>query len=208
MSDADGQSDPIPVYAIIPAAGRSVRMGQPKQLLPYGDRTILEAVIETMLASPMSGLSVVTHTDIAEELDLAEDPRFLTVINDDAQSQMLDSIRMGIDALVEALPAPADCGFCVCPGDMPGVDVASVTTCIRHFQEHPASIVVATFQAKHGHPIVFPLSLTSELSAITEGGLAELLRSHPDALSPVECETPGVAQDIDTPGDYDEAGHP
>ena len=179
-------------------------MGEPKQLMPYGDRTILETVIETMLASPMNGLAVVTHSDIAEVLDLAEDPRFITVINNDADSQMLDSIRMGLEALIEACAPPAECGFCICPGDMPGVDVASVTTCIRQFRQHPEAIVVATFQSKRGHPVIFPRALAAQLGAITEGGLAELLHRHPDKLHPVECETPGVTQDVDTREDYED----
>ncbi len=203
---ADDPQNPVPVYAVIPAAGRSQRMGQPKQLLPYGDRTMLEVVIETLLASPMNGLAVVTHTGIAAELDLEEDPRFLTVINDDAESEMLDSVRLGISALIEACTPPPDCGFCVCPGDLPGVDVASVTTCIRHFRRAPRSIVVATFRDRHGHPIIFPRSLTSDLGRITDGGLAALLRRHAAKVHPAECETPGVTRDIDTPDDYDETG--
>jgi CTP:molybdopterin cytidylyltransferase MocA len=34
-------------FAIIPAAGRSVRMGQPKLLLPWGQTTLLEHVLAT-----------------------------------------------------------------------------------------------------------------------------------------------------------------
>ena len=38
-------STPHPaIAAVIAAAGRSTRMGEPKQLLPWGDRTVLAAV--------------------------------------------------------------------------------------------------------------------------------------------------------------------
>jgi molybdenum cofactor cytidylyltransferase len=206
MSDASNHQGPATVYAIIPAAGRSLRMGQLKQLMPYGDHTILETVIETVLAAPVNGLVVVANNDVEGELDLSEDPRFVTAINDDAESQMLDSIGLGLDALAAAFDLPRDCGICVCPGDMPGIDVASVTACVSQFQQHADHIVVATFQAKRGHPVIVPRTLTAELAEITEGGLAELLHRHPDKVHSVECETPGVTQDIDTPGDYQDLG--
>lgn len=191
------------VYAVIPAAGRSRRMGSPKQLLPYGDRTVLESVIETVLAAPTSGLAVVTHTAVANELDLTEDPRFVTVINDDAESQMLDSIRLGIEAAQGAFEPTPDSGILVCPGDMPWIDVPTVTACIVAFADRHEGIIVATHQGKRGHPIIVPLSMIAELGAIPTGGLAELLTRHPDKIHCVECPTPGVTHDLDTPGDYD-----
>lgn len=203
MPNVGRRQEPVAVYAIVPAAGRSVRMGQLKQLLPYGGRTILETVIETMLASPIAGLAVVANSDVDAELDLSEDPRYVTVLNDDAESQMLDSIRLGLEALVEAFDPPQRCGICVCPGDMPAIDAASVTACIVQFQQRADDVVVAAFGNQRGHPIIVPRSLTAELTAIPAGGLAELLRRHPDQVHPVECETPGVTRDIDTPGDYD-----
>ncbi|HUU82881.1 MAG TPA: nucleotidyltransferase family protein [Phycisphaerae bacterium] len=204
MPDHDGRSSSavVAVYAVIPAAGRSRRMGSAKQLLPYGDRTVLETVIETLLAAPINGLAVVTHTAVANELDLPEDPRFLTVINDDAESQMLDSIRMGVDALRQALTPPDDSGVLVCPGDMPLIDVATVTSCIAAFFDHPDAIVVASHGGKRGHPIIVPLSMLPELATITDGGLAELLTRHAESVHRVDCPTPGVTQDLNTPEDY------
>ncbi len=199
------QPESAAVYAVIPAAGRSRRMGEPKQLMPFGGRTILDSVIDTMLAAPIGGLVVVTHQLIADELDLLEDPRFVTVINDDEQSQMLDSICMGVAAAREAFPMDEPLGFLVCPGDMPSVDLASVITCLRGFERHPEDFVVASFQEKKGHPVIVPQWATAEMDEIKEGGLAELLRRHADRLQTIECETPGVLQDIDTPRDYQDA---
>ena len=202
MPDPHNQLEAPAVYAIIPAAGRSRRMGQPKQLLPFGGSTILDSVIDTMLAAPISGLVVVTHRLIADELDLLEDPRIATVINDDEQSQMLDSIRMGITAAEQAFPMDQPHGFLVCPGDMPSVDLASVLTCLKEFEQHPDDLVVASFKQKKGHPVIVPQWAVAELGEIDQGGLAELLRRHVDQLHVIECETPGVIQDIDTPEDY------
>ena len=206
-ADHDGSATPL-VYAVIPAAGRSQRMKAPKQLLPFGDSTVLECVIETVLAAPTSGLAVVTHAAVAAELDLAEDPRFITVINDDAESQMLDSIRMGVGALHEAFEPGGDSGILVCPGDMPAVGVEDAVACIIAFVERRDTIIVASHQGKRGHPIIIPQSMVPELETIHEGGLAELLTRFPDKVQAVECSTPAVTRDLDTPQDYDELSRP
>jgi len=203
MSHPDESFSPVGVYAVIPAAGQSKRMGAPKQLLSYGEGTVLETVIETVLAAPMNGLAVVANSAVADELDLAEDPRFLTAINDDAESQMLDSICLGLEALRAECNPPADSGILVCPGDMPGIDVEALKACVAAFVDRSNRIVVATHQGKHGHPIIVPLSMTAELSSITEGGLAVLLRRHPERVQEVECASSGVTRDLDTPEDYD-----
>ena len=203
MSHPDESFSPVAVYAVIPAAGQSTRMGVPKQLLPCGEGTVLETVIGTVLAAPMNGLAVVANSAVADELDLAEDPRFLTAINDDAESQMLDSICLGIEALRAECNPPADAGILVCPGDMPEIDVETLEACIGAFVDRSNRIVVATYQGKHGHPIIVPLSMTTELSSITEGGLAELLRRHPQRTHEVDCPSSGVTRDLDTPEDYD-----
>ena len=105
MTPDHGASSARPrVFGMIPAAGRSRRMTSdvPKQLMPFGDRVVLECAIEAMLGADLDGLVVVTRSDVADELDLTEDPRFLTAINDEAGSEMIDSIRVGLAALAAA----------------------------------------------------------------------------------------------------------
>jgi molybdenum cofactor cytidylyltransferase len=47
------------ISGILLAAGMSTRMGQPKQLLPFGRSTVIETVIETLLASQLVEVMVV-----------------------------------------------------------------------------------------------------------------------------------------------------
>ena len=48
-------------FAIIPAAGRSQRMGQPKLLLPWRNSTIIEHVLAAWRASQVSHMLMVVH---------------------------------------------------------------------------------------------------------------------------------------------------
>ena len=51
---------PLPsISGILLAAGLSTRMRQPKQLLPFGDSTIVETVVDIMLNSKFSEVIVV-----------------------------------------------------------------------------------------------------------------------------------------------------
>ena len=55
-----------PAYAIIPAAGKSVRMGSPKLLLPWRSGTILDAVLSAWGASQVTRTLVVARrSDLA-----------------------------------------------------------------------------------------------------------------------------------------------
>ncbi|MEZ6078052.1 MAG: NTP transferase domain-containing protein [Pirellulaceae bacterium] len=58
--------DQRPTFAIVPAAGRSRRMGQSKLLLPWRGTTVIEHVIEAWLRSRVTQVVVVARRDDLE----------------------------------------------------------------------------------------------------------------------------------------------
>ena len=60
------------IFALLPAAGTSSRMGRPKLALPLGGRTVLERVIETVRSAKIEDILVVLGPDVADLKDLAE----------------------------------------------------------------------------------------------------------------------------------------
>ena len=194
---------PVQVFAIIPAAGRATRMGRPKQLLPVGRGTMLECVIEAVLAGDTNGLCVVTSSAIDAELCFSEDPRFIVAVNDDADSEMLDSIRMGMAALSEQCQVADIDGYVVCPGDMPHVSPDDVRAVTRAYRDGPGAIVIAAHAGTRGHPMVFPASLAPEVRRINAGGLNVLVGRHAGRVRLVERGSRGVIQDVDTPEDWE-----
>lgn len=192
----------IQVFAVIPAAGQSTRMGRPKQLLPLDGRTMLESVVETVLHGDIDGLCVVTTNAVDAELALSEDPRFITAINDDPRTQMLDSVLIGLEVLRKHCAIEADDGVLVCPGDAAGVVANDVKAVCRAYRQRPGALVTAASAGKRGHPMVFPASLQPEARAIPQGGLKTLLDRHSDQVCTVERASAGVLEDIDTPEDY------
>jgi CTP:molybdopterin cytidylyltransferase MocA len=58
-------------------------------------------------------------------------------------------------------------------------------------------------RARRGHPIIFPATLTPFVaSPACDDGLHALPRAFPDRVTAVECRSPGVTTDVDTPDDY------
>lgn len=199
----------IRIWGLIPAAGLSRRMGTPKQTLPYGRSTIVGTLAGTLLSVDLEGVVIVTRTRLVDHLGLPDDTRIDIEINDDDQSEMIDSIRLGLSALerrgAHADPGrpPAD-GVLIAPGDMPALSVRTCRKCCDAFREDPERIVIAQHGGRQGHPIVFGLTLHTEVNALT-GGLNTLAARFPHRVHRVDVDDSGVISDIDTPKQYDQS---
>ena len=201
--------DPAPtrVFAIVPAAGRSRRMGLDKQLLNVGGQSMLAGVLHGLERSRVCSVTLVTHSGITAHIETDRFAKLSVVVNDDEKSHMIDSVRMGIDAArhsrVGREMTPSD-GFLILPADQPGIDVPDIDRCIAVFLRDATRIVIATHGERRGHPLIFPASLESIVrSDACDGGLNALPRTHADRVVTVPCGSPGVIRDIDTPDDYE-----
>ena len=191
------------VFNVIPAAGKSRRMGTPKQLLEFGDSTILETIIETILFAGTDGLIVVTNRDIEDALELSEDPRFLTAILTDPRAEMLDSILLGLDRLTKQFTPGDSDAFMVCPGDMPAMSAELIQSCAGEYQRHVGDIVVASRDGKDGHPIVVPFGMLDEVKTLHAVGLQGILVKQAARVHRVQVESAATQIDVDTPEDFD-----
>src|SRR5947209_15673244 len=102
------------IMAIVLAAGESRRMGRLKPLLPFGTRTVIETVVDSLRASPVDEILVVTgYRSEAIEAALARAPA-RTVRNPDYARGMLSSVQCGV-----AAAAPATTWFLLALADQP-----------------------------------------------------------------------------------------
>jgi len=88
-------------WAIIPAAGTSQRMGAaiPKQYLPLGKATVIEAAISNFLRHPkIAGVTIALHADDQywNNLAVTRDERIHTVIGGESRTE---SVRNAINYL-------------------------------------------------------------------------------------------------------------
>lgn len=189
---------------MMPAAGKSRRMGTAKLLLSWGDSTVIEAVIAAWRKS-----SICDVIAIVSPLDdrLAEVCRAAgahVVVPPVPPAEMKDSLQAAI-AFAERLNDPGslpDC-FLVAPADMPWLESATIDRLLAEFAESPAEIIVPTHAGRRGHPIVVPWNLAAEVLALADGdSLKTLVERHP--VRTIECDV-SVLGDLDTPEDYQAA---
>lgn len=207
MSPSDKPARRPRIFAIIPAAGRSERMGRRKQLLDVGGRPMLAAVADSVRAAGVMFVAVVTRSEVAEAIDHSLPSATLVVINDDPATEMIHSIRMGLDAWARRARVYAHDGILIVPGDQPGIPPHCIQACVARFVDHPNSIVVAAWQGRNGHPLIFPAALANFVrSPRCDAGLRELPRAHPDRVHTAECDSEAVVRNVNTPTDYDQLG--
>jgi len=224
------QAAQVRVFGIVPAAGSSRRMGRPKSTLPYCDSTMVGTVARTLLEADLCGVVIVTRSESAPSLDVPDDPRIVIAFNDDARSEMIDSVRVGLSHMAglgssqasssplcigalpvgnrqstisDRIPLLNDLGVLVVPADMPTIRVETHRACIAVFAGEPQSIVIAANRGKRGHPLIFPWSLAEDVLRL-RNGLRELAQLHLERVRLVETEDPGVKRDVNSPADYEQ----
>ena len=195
------------VAAIIPAAGQSRRMGQPKLLLPWGQTTVLGQVVGTFGEAGLGAIVIVTGAE-REEVDelaagLAEKYPVRCVHNAAYPTGgMLSSLQCGLAALGQEFEA-ALIGL----GDQPQMESGTVRSILKAYETSKAGIIVPSYRMRRGHPWLVQRSLWDEIRALQAPlTLRDFLNTHSDKIEYVPVGTPSILKDLDTPEDY--ACHP
>ncbi len=118
--------------AIIPAAGRSQRMGDLKPLLLLGSETMTERVVRVAREAGIDEILVVLGYGAERIIPHLEDRGIAWVLNPEFDAGMYTSVQAG----VRQLDADVD-GFLVFPGDMPMVRSYTAAIAPRSFPARP-----------------------------------------------------------------------
>jgi molybdenum cofactor cytidylyltransferase len=179
---------------LVLGAGGSKRLGRPKQLLPYGDGTLLGHVVGVARACSFDQLVVViggAADDVRASVDLAGAD---VIINDAYGAGCSSSIAAALgvvdprcDVLVLML------------GDQPGVSVGTVRALLAGRGD--AELAVCRYDDGRGHPIAFARSAFGALADLHgDKGVWRLLDQGEVAEVPISGPIP---LDVDTPEDYE-----
>lgn len=198
------------IGAIILAAGESTRMGTLKQILPWDDKTVIEASVDAACDSPGVDqvVAVLGHEAdrIRAVLDKKARPKLHLTLNPDYKSGMFSSVKAGISALDPRIEA-----FFIAPADQPEIEPDVYEKIIRIFRDpgQSADIVIPQYQGRGGHPTLFPASLRSEIMSMPYygNGLRDVIRKYKDRVIRVNIEHSGIICDLDTQEDYSRAMH-
>jgi molybdenum cofactor cytidylyltransferase len=185
------------VAGLVLAAGGSRRLGEPKQLLPYGSGTLLDHTLETARASGFDQLIVAlggSSDEVRRQVDLSGAE---VVENPGYGEGCSSSIAAGLSAVDRRSEV-----LVLMLGDQPGVTAATVRALIAGRGEG-TTLAVCRYDDGRGHPLAFSRSLFGELREL-HGDKAVWKLMDRRANEVVEVRIPGsIPPDIDSREDYE-----
>jgi molybdenum cofactor cytidylyltransferase len=187
--------------AILLAAGASLRLGRPKQMLQHDGETLLGRTIHAARQAGADPILVVlgAHAhEISASVPLNE---VVTVLNPDWQEGIASSLRAGLRSLLSCIPDAAGVLLLVC--DQPRLASAHIRILIESFHQNSQSAAIAsTYRGARGIPAIFPRLLFPRLLALHGDKGARGILADP-ACAVVEVLFPGGEIDVDSPADLD-----
>ncbi len=184
--------------AIILAAGVSSRMGEFKPLLPLGDKTVIEQVVATLLHAGVRDIRIVLGHKANDVIAVLENPAVSWSLNHDYQSEMFNSVKVGLDGLKHDSEA-----FFILPVDIPLVRPQTLQLLMEPYSKDRSQIIYPTFLGKRGHPPLIPRQYAEELTHWSgKGGLKVFLKQYDQGSLDVPVFDQGILMDMDTSEQY------
>ena len=181
---------------LVLAAGRSSRLGRPKQLLPFRGRPLLEAVLAVARACAADQRVVAlggSADDIRAVVDL---DGFEVVVNPVYGTGCSSSIAAAVPGL-----APGTDVVVLLLGDQPGVTTDAVQRLLDGRGDAP--LAVCNYDDGIGHPFAFGREVLPDLARL-HGDKAVWKLLEQRAADVVKVNVPGsIPLDVDTQEDYE-----
>jgi molybdenum cofactor cytidylyltransferase len=187
---------PTRVSGLVLAAGGSSRLGQPKQLLPFGEATLLDHTLGVARACGFDQLVCVLGGGAREVRPVVDLQGIEVVVNEVYGSGCSSSIAA-------ALPVISGDVLVLLLGDQPGVAPESVRALLAGRGD--AELAVCRYDDGRGHPFAFARSVFPALAGLHgDKGVWKLLDRAGAGVA--EVPVPGaVPPDVDTWEDYEAA---
>jgi len=192
------------IFAVVPAAGRSERMGTNKLLLPMAGRTVIECLVRALAEGGVQHVIVVTPVHATDVALAAEAAGAEVCLLPEPTSEMRETVELGVRWLEDRYRPRFDDAWLLAPADHPAIDAKAVRElCCRYPNDQGRTIIAPVFRGKRGHPVLLAWHHVSGIRAHPpHAGLDTYLRLHADEALEVPIDNDGILRDIDTPEDY------
>ena len=191
--------------AIVPAAGKSHRMGRPKLLLLFGGLPLIGHVVSALRLGGASPVLVVAPPAEAEEgPPIAEAARRAgadVITPARRPAEMRESVEIALEQLGRDGPPR---GLVLTPGDSPGITPEIVRLLLEGSSRAPGSMILPRAGGRRAHPIVLPWELARQIPRLpSPQGIDSLITSHPNRVIEIELPHPELADELNTPEDLE-----
>jgi molybdenum cofactor cytidylyltransferase len=183
------------LHVLVLAAGASVRLGQPKQLVRVAGRPMLHSVVSQATAIAGHAVTVVLGAHAAELTRLLQHSGVSVIVNRNWEEGMASSIRFGVASLPPACDAVL---MLLC--DQVAVTADDLRRLVSAWRGEDGVVAAARYGGTVGVPAIFPRWCFSELSQLRgDNGAKSILERYRDRLAHVAM--PNAALDLDTAED-------
>ncbi|MGN7396385.1 nucleotidyltransferase family protein [Peribacillus frigoritolerans] len=189
------------IGVIILAAGMSIRMGEPKLLIPLAGKPLFRHVIDSILGSSMQPIHLVAGEYIEEIRQESEDYPELNIIhNPNYTDGMSTSLKLGVQSIKEHVDA-----VMIFLADQPLTSLEVIRALIEKYiecKDEGVRIVRPKYKGKEGHPILVDASILNEFHSIKgDQGGKSIIKKYDAVTKTVSFDNSMWGFDIDTPED-------
>lgn len=194
------------LFAIVPAAGLSRRMGQPKLVMDLGGKTVIERLLTTLSHPAVSETVVVFRRgddELARAIASLHFSNVRTVQPAIDPPDMRTSVEHAIDSVrTQHSPQPDD-GWMLIPADHPVLDAQILSELVAAWQTTETDILIPQHGNQNGHPAFFRWALADRLNEIPDNCGLNWLQTAPNVRTrKLAVDSKSILIDLDTPDDY------
>ena len=192
------------LFAIVPAAGLSRRMGQPKLVMDLLGKPVVQWLLETLDQPEIEATIIVMRSSDESLQTCVAQTEAISILPEVDPADMRTSVEHALAEVRHSFAPQPDDAWLLIPADHPILDADTLRELLTHWQEVDADILVPTHGGRRGHPAFFRWPLADQVAAIpADSGINCLLKNEDVIVEEYESPSPGVVQDLDTPTDFE-----
>jgi molybdenum cofactor cytidylyltransferase len=187
------------IATLILAAGSSSRMGRTKQLLPWGNSTLLGNAVASAHESGLVDILVVLGAKANTIKATLDSMPCQITVNSDWEEGLGSSIRTGVSHILSSASMPD--GILIMLADQPFVNADYLKKLIYHFKNGDGGIICSDYGEKQGVPAIFSRKYFTKLQGLGgDQGAGPIIEVHRDDSYGLEAGK--ITMDLDTHEDY------
>ncbi|HSG73117.1 MAG TPA: nucleotidyltransferase family protein [Planctomycetaceae bacterium] len=195
------------LFAIIPAAGHSRRMRQPKLLLDLGGQSVLARLLSALnTIEEIEAVCLVVRRDDLALAEVAERGGATVLRPEHDPPEMRDSVEFALAEIERRFSPQSDDAWMLIPADHPLIEPGTLRQIVDAWNSRSADVLIPTHQEKGGHPTLFRWSTARRIKSIPANlGINQLMEDTSLNVERIEFDAPELLIDLDTPEDYERA---